>query len=499
MNVIFATQGEYANFYLDLLGLLGEKISLDKIGFYVTHASSYAKYVRKARKTGFKIEFVKEWKITDIKGQTLDHDLLQSLEKDFGDPFLWNALLADRRIYNGVLTKAKQDYAPRFSHTQMLCILQNAFTSILRFFDEIKPDVVIGGFTPVTFGEYVFYLIAKHRGIKYFNLNPTKILNYVTFSEEIYREFPHVVGNYNQYLQSDCRDTFCEDAEDYIKNKSRKYEGVVLYRPVFPWKNWLFSVVKWPFVVAKYYLSKKHLDNQTRGAHFDYFNKQILNPIKDKAIRKMLPYTSVDELANSQYAYYPLHVEPEIALSLFGREYLNQIEIIRNIARSLPVTWKLVVKDHPAGVGRRNVKYYRKLLEIPNVVLAVHYLESKKIIENAKMVFTVSGFSGFEAILKAKPVITFGKMFYNVLPDSMVRNVLCLQKLSDVINDFLASYKYSQKEIVSLVAAIMKNSVRLNLYTQVLSKKGRVGANAQVMEKQKHDFVELLSKKLLIS
>lgn len=335
MNVIFATQGEYANFYLDLLGTLGEKISLDKIGFYVTHASNYAKYARKARKTGLKIEFVKEWEITDIKDQTPDHDLLQSLEKNFGDPFLWNALLADRRIYNGVLTKAKQDYAPRFSHTQMLCILQNAFMSILRFFDEIKPDVVVGGFTPVSFGEYVFYLIAKPRGIKYLNLNPTKILNYVTFSEEIYREFPHVVRDYNQYLQSDCRDTFCEDAKDYIKNKSRKYEGVVLSKPVFPWKNWLFSVVKWPFVVAKYYLSKKHLDNQTRGAHFDYFNKQILNPIKDKAIRKLLPYTSVDELANFQYAYYPLHVEPEIALSLFGREYLNQIEIIRNIASTL--------------------------------------------------------------------------------------------------------------------------------------------------------------------
>jgi hypothetical protein len=499
VNVIFATQGEYANFYLDLLGPLGEKISLDKIGFYVTHASNYAKYVQKARKTGLKIEFVKEWEITDIKGQTPDHDLLQSLEKDFGDIFLWNALLADRRIYNGVLTKAKQDYAPRFSHTQMLCILQNAFTSILRFFDEIKPDVVVGGFTPVTFGEYVFYLIAKPRGIKYLNLNPTKILNYVTFSEEIYREFPHVIRDYKQYLQSDCRDTFCEDSEDYIKNKSRKYEGIVLSTPDFPWKNWLFSVVKWPFVVAKYYLSKKHLDNQTRGAHFDYFNKQIFNPIKEKAIRKMLPYTSVDELANSQYAYYPLHVEPEIALSLFGREYLNQIELVRNIARSLPVTWKLVVKDHPAGVGRRNVKYYRKLLEIPNVFLADHYLESKTIIENAKMVFTVSGFSGFEAVLKGKPVITFGKVFYNMLPDTMVRNVLCLQKLSDVINDFLASYEYSPKEAVSLVAAIMRNSVRLDLYTQVLSKKGRIGANAQVVEEQKNDFVRLLSKQLQIS
>ena len=493
MNVIFATQGEYCNFYLDLLGSLAEKASLDKVGFYVTHASNYAEYVRKAKKAGLKVEFFKEWEITDIKGQTPDHDLVQSLEKDFGDPFLWNAILADRRIYNGVLTKSKQDYAPRFSHTQMLCILQNAFTSISLFFDKIKPDVVIGGFTPVTFGEYVFYLIAKSRGIKYLNLNPTKILNYVTFSEEIYREFPHVTKDYEQYLQSDCRDAFCKDAEDYIKSKSRKYEGVVLSMPGFPWNNWLFSCAKWPFVVLKYYLSKRHVDNQTKGIHFDYFNKQILNPVKDQIIRKMLPYTSVEELANSQYAYYPLHVEPEIALSLFGREYLNQIELVRNISRSIPVNWKLVVKDHPTGIGRRNIRYYRKLLEIPNVVLVNHYIDSKDIIENAKIVFTVSGFSGFEAILQKRPVITFGKTFYNILPECMVRNISTLQNLPFAVRTLLEKYQYCENEIIFLIAAIIKNSIPLNLYTQVLKKEKRVAFREGPLDKQKRAFANYLA------
>ena len=496
MNVIFATQGEYANFYLDLLGPLGEKISLDKIGFYVTHASNYAKYARKAMKTGLKIEFVKEWEITDIKGQTPDYDLIENIEKEIGEPFLFNTLLADRRIFNGVLTKTKQDYAPRFSHDEMLCILQNGATAILRFIDEIKPDVIVGGFTPVTFGEYIFYLCAKARGIKYINLNPTKILNYVTFSEEIYREFPHIIDDFNQYIQSDDSDDFCEKAHEYIESNSCKYEGVVLATPQFPIKSWLVSILKWPFVAAKYYTGKEYLDNQTRGTHLDNFNKQIVNPVKDKLVRKILPYASVDDLAEVQYAYFPLHVEPEIALSLFGREYLNQIELIRNIARSLPVTWKLIVKDHPAGVGRRNFKYYRKLLEIPNVILADHYLESKTIIENAGIVFTVSGFSGFEAVLKGKPVITFGKVFYNILPDSMVRNVVSLQELPDVINDFLSSYKYSRKEAVSLVAAILKNSVRFNLYEEGLGKKNRVTYGDNTVEQQMKDFVETLTSRI---
>jgi len=191
-----------------------------------------------------------------------------------------------------------------------------------------------------------------------------------------------------------------------------------------------------------------------------------------------------------------LHVEPVIALSLFGKEYLNQIELVRNIAKSIPITWKLIVKDHPAGVGRRNIQYYKKLLEIPNVVLACHHVESETIINNAKMVFTVSGFSGFEAILQRKPVITFGKVFYNILPGCMVRNVLSLKDLSFVVNDFFHSYEHSQKEIVSLVAAIMKNSVKLNLYQEVLGKKNRVAFENNIVEQQLTDFVAILASRI---
>ena len=195
-----------------------------------------------------------------------------------------------------------------------------------------------------------------------------------------------------------------------------------------------------------------------------------------------------------EYAYYPLHVEPEIALSLFGREHLNQIELIRNIAKSMPVTWKLVVKDHPAGVGRRNVRYYKKLLEIPNVVLVNHWANSDHIIDNAKLVLTVSGFSGFEAVLKRKPVITFGTTFYNILPGQMVQNIRHLGELSLVVKELIQGYKYCDNDVNCLVAAIMKNSVPLNLYAEVLRKQGRVVVKSKALEEQKRDFATYLAQ-----
>ena len=494
MNMIFVTHGDFSFFYLNLLQLLREKLTLGNIGFYINHRSSYSRCLRDAKGLDLGIRFLAEWEIGSVADESIDCDFLKSLEDEFGDPFLWSTLVVDRRVYNGILTKYKQDYKPRFTHEEMLARLQKGFKSVLEFIGDIKPDIIVGGFTPVTWGEYIFYLCAKAKGIKYINLNPTKILNYVTFSQEVFREFPHITEDYEKYLELSEKDAFLEKAEDYAKNKSDKYEGVIVYSLKFPWKKWFLSILKWPLVMARYYLRKDYLDNQVRGEHWGYFFANIYNPVKDKAVQKFVPYYSVEKLNQVEYAYYPLHVEPEIALSLFGKEYLNQIELARNIAKSIPVTWKLAVKDHPAGVGRRNVGYYKRLLEIPNVVLVNHFVDSKHLIENAKMIFTVSGFSGFEAVIRGKPVVTFGKTFYDVLPDDMVRNVRCLEELPFEVKGLLESYRYSENDVICLVAAIMKSSVPLNLYEQILKKGGRVTVDSKTVDEQKREFADFLVK-----
>lgn len=497
MNVIFVTQGEYASFYLGLLPLVVQKLTLEHVGFYVTNRSNWRRYSQRANSLGLSVNFLKEWEILSANDQNVDFDFLQNLEGEFGEPFLWNALVMDRRVYNGVLTKQKQDYAPRFSHAEMLLLLQKGFRSVLKFIEDIKPDVIIGGFTPVTFGEYIFYLCAKAKKIKYVNLNPTKILNYVTFSEEIYREFPHVEEDYKKYLVGNSNeDIFLKKAKEYVENKIGKYEGIITSSAGFPYRNWFMNVLRWPLVIANYYLKKRYQDNQQRGYHWGYFYKDIYNPLKDQITQRILPYWSVEKLKKVEYAYYPLHVEPEIALSLFGKEHLNQIELIRNIAKSIPITWKLAVKDHPAGVGRRNIRYYKKLLEIPNVVMVNHYADSNSVIENAKMVFTVSGFSGFEAILKSKPVITFGKTFYDIFPDHMVRNVRDSGELAFEVKELIDRYRYSEDHVICLIAAIMKNSVPLNLYSDVLKKRGRVVVESNTLVKQKDEFAAFLARQM---
>ena len=104
--------------------------------------------------------------------------------------------------------------------------------------------------------------------------------------------------------------------------------------------------------------------------------------------------------------------------------------------------------------------------------------------------------SGFEAILEKKPVITFGKTFYDALPDCIVRHVRSLQDLPNVVSELLENYRYSEKDVVCLVAAVMKNSIPLNLYSQVLKKKQRISFKQENLDIEKRKFADYLADQL---
>ena len=59
--------------------------------------------------------------------------------------------------------------------------------------------------------------------------------------------------------------------------------------------------------------------------------------------------------------------------------FTNQLEIIRNVAKSLPIGYKLFVKEQAAMVTRswRSIDWYKQLAKIPNVVLIHHSLSMK--------------------------------------------------------------------------------------------------------------------------
>ena len=103
-------------------------------------------------------------------------------------------------------------------------------------------------------------------------------------------------------------------------------------------------------------------------SHYDYFvnkhkDKNDYSTIKplleawDKIIRKMRILRGYKDLYNKidskeDYAYFTLHTEPEALFPFSAPFLLINSGLFLKSARSLPLHYKLYVKDHPQMFGK---------------------------------------------------------------------------------------------------------------------------------------------------
>ena len=186
---------------------------------------------------------------------------------------------------------------------------------------------------------------------------------------------------------------------------------------------------------------------------------------------KIVGNVTAEELGQLRYIFFPLHTEPEVSLLVYGRPYVNQIEIIRMLAMSLPVDTVLVVKEHPWMVGKRTLGAYAKMLNIPRVRLADPRLEARVLIQEADLVAVVTGSVALEAAMLGKPVITFGDCPYNLLPDALVRRCDDPRRLQSIIRESIIGHSDNDAALVAYVAAVFDTSTSANLYSVLLGKK----------------------------
>ena len=185
------------------------------------------------------------------------------------------------------------------------------------------------------------------------------------------------------------------------------------------------SVRKKVATITDYWRKGYRKDNQIPNPVEAKLYRSILNPIRARFISWQLQnrYLTADDLPHLDYAFYPLHTEPEITINVYARPYLNQIEALRLISHSLPVHWKLVVKEHPATNGRRPTGYYEKLLEILNVCLVPPGMPASFVARHARLVTILTGSVALEAMMSQVPVLILGNSPFDFLPRSMVRRV----------------------------------------------------------------------------
>ncbi len=143
-----------------------------------------------------------------------------------------------------------------------------------------------------------------------------------------------------------------------------------------------------------------------------------------------------DPVEGEDYVYMPLHLIPESSVFVKASYYVDELNLIEQVSKALPIGWKLYVKEHQAMLGERGFEFYRKVKEIHNVRLVQinYYKDPKPWIVNSKGVVTITGTAAYEAALLGKRSIIFGNVPFALI-DGITR-IKSFDELHDAICAF---------------------------------------------------------------
>jgi hypothetical protein len=202
----------------------------------------------------------------------------------------------------------------------------------------------------------------------------------------------------------------------------------------------------------------------------------------------------------TKFVYFPLHYEPELVLLTDTPFYTDQIQVISNIAKSLPIDYKLYVKEHPAMklVGWRKDSIYKEILNLLNVELVHQSIPSSEMIEKCSMVACVAGTTGLEAAFQGKCSMIFSAVIYDIL--SCVHKVDNVEDIPKIIRKCLND-KVNVDDLNNYINLAEENSFEcdiFDIYSTVnkLFYEDGVSSNMNISDKNMEYFLN--GKKMIL-
>lgn len=405
------------------------------------------------------------------RSEKLDLTYLSRLEHDYGLPNLWPYLENDRIVRHGQYLREYPYDKPPLSYEDMLRVLQAETKAVSNFLDSEKPDVLLlSGITDIS--TLFFYQAARKRGIRVLLIAASGVRNLFTATEN-YKTFSYIESLFNKIRKGEISlPKENEEAKSFLeKFRVRPSTYSIQDTPEIRHltRKRQFSFLK-PGKIYKSlaFLLKIWID-YLKNAHKD--DPNVIKPwhhIFDRFKRKLRVFIGFDDLYDKPdysepYAFFPLQLEPEMATTLFSRFYTDQLWLATQVASSLPVGYKLYVKEHPAMYSYRTRAFYKKLKNIPNVKLIPPTETGLKIAKHARLIITLTGTCGWEGILFGKPAITFGNTFYNILVSA--KRCENINDLPYLVNELLKNPRHNEEQLVDLLTAIFAESVPIDLIT----------------------------------
>lgn len=355
----------------------------------------------------------------DAKSDYFDYTRPLKYKADWTSPL-------DLDLYNQIVLPNLQMYLPiveRFvpyeggsmeAETRLLFDFSKAH-EIIR---ELKPDILLFYLEPQTGLENMLYVLGKHFNIPcivvrvgIFRHSCGVSLSYdAPLLDEAWNPHPDtlVVGNEIDAVSGMHPRT--KQLIEKIQDTKQKYKAGYMYG---------LNLIKSPKELIKH--SWKSKVDWKRWWMFGV-NPPFGNWFKYKLYQKyrsaMQPIPSHND---GPVLYFPLHYQPELNTMPRGKEFVNQLKVLKLLSDHLPPGGIILVKEHHGVFSRthftnqnfRPSTYYNWMRRMPNVYLVSDDIHTVELQNRCDYVVTVTGNAGLEAMVRGKKVLHFGIASYS--------------------------------------------------------------------------------------
>jgi len=339
-------------------------------------------------------------------------------------------------------------------------------SGVAKFWEHIleqdPPGAVVGEVACAT--EWIGWVTARKEGIPYLIPCPTPVANQFFFLDVPDGLWRSMSSAFRRLSKRDLNSEQASAAEKFIQSfRSKKTKPPFLqwaqHSPLLPdFSRLARRVRRIPFRLRTYRTDGNFEIGSSYGTPpWQSVYEDALRTVRHAVNETMVFAQQLD--SRRPYVYFPLHVQPEFTTDVRAPFVTNQIALIENISKSVPVGYEVLVKEHPGMKGERKAGYYKQLTKLHNVRVLSPSIDSHDLIRAADAVLTITGSSAWEAILYEKPVIAFGPLCYGFYPPIyQCENIADLPRIvSQAITRFTPNYEL----LLKLVSAFLESAYEL--------------------------------------
>jgi hypothetical protein len=161
------------------------------------------------------------------------------------------------------------------------------------------------------------------------------------------------------------------------------------------------------------------------------------------------------DIPEEPFILFLMHYQPEASTTSQSPRWVDQDRLIEQMVVNAPQGIKIVIKENPLCYGWRGKRYFGLLAKFTNVHLSHPLVDTQELLRRAAALVTITGSSGFEAILLGTRVAVLGRPAYSVFQG--VRKLDWPEQIFEALADPAWRPEAYEVELETFVAAFIQS------------------------------------------